>query len=222
MAEEQSDRLLKAVQTVAISPADAKAVVQRLRAQSEKENPKDEDGAHRDRIAAHIISRYAKLAATSGGVTALSGVIPGIGTAIAMVGGGMADAVVGMKLQVDMVMCLAEAFGHDLLEPDAMHLCFLIAAGSSLEKAGVETGVKLASKAGVNMLRQYLKGTALQAVKELFKKVGLAFARNAAEKALPFGIGVVLGASGDYALTRFVGTQAKKWFVLDRETRSPE
>jgi hypothetical protein len=220
MTEEQSDRLLKAVQTVAISPADAKALVARLRAQSKKERPDESDPEETERIANHIISRYAKLAATAGGVTALTGVIPGIGTAIAMVGGGLADAVVGMKLQVDMCMCLAETFGHDLLQPDAVHLSFLIAAGSSLEKAGVEAGVKVASKAGVNMLRQYLKGTALQAVKELFKKLGVAFSRTALEKAAPFGIGVVLGASGDYALTRFVGAQAKKWFLLDREARA--
>jgi uncharacterized protein (DUF697 family) len=219
MAEEHPDRLLKAVQSVAISPADAKALVARLRAQSKKERPDASDKDQAERIANHIISRYAKLAATSGGLTALSGVIPGIGTAIAMVGGGLTDAVVGMKLQVDMVMCLAEAFGHDLLEADAVHLSFLIAAGSSLEKAGVETGVRIASKAGVQMLRQYLKGAALQAVKEMFKKVGLVFTRKALEKAAPFGIGVVLGASGDYALTRFVGAQAKRWFLLDRDAR---
>jgi hypothetical protein len=39
---------------------------------------------------------------------------------------------------------------------------------------------------------------------------------------LPFGIGVVLGASGNYALTRYVGRQAKKWFLLDRDTPPDE
>lgn len=216
--DSRPDRLLKAVQAVAISPEDAKAQVARLRAQSEKEYPKDSDAAHQDRVAGHIASRYSRLAATAGGVTALSGVIPGIGTAVAMVGGGLADAVVGMKLQVDMVMCMAEAYGYDLHEPDARHLSFLIAAGGALEKAGVDAGVRVASKAGVTMLRQYLKGAALQTVKELFKKLGLVFTRKALEKSLPFGIGVVLGASGDYAFTRYVGTQARKWFILDRDT----
>jgi len=221
MSEHDSGKLLQAVEAIAISPADAHAVVERLGAQSRKDNPNEPDAAHQERVAEHIVSRYSSLAATAGGITALAGVIPGIGTAVAMIGGGATDAVVCMKLQVDMCMCLAAAFGHDLREPDARHLAFLIAAGGALEKAGVEAGAQMASKAGVNMLRQYLKGAALQAVKEFFKKVGIVFTRTALEKGLPFGIGVVLGAGGDYALTQYVGAQATKWFVLDREDRSP-
>ena len=218
MNEEKSDWLLNTVKAVAISPEDARAVVRRLRDQSERRNPSDTPDRHQERVADHVVSRYCRYAATSGGVTALAGVIPGIGTAIAMVGGGAADVVVSMKLQVDMCMCLAEAFGHDVREPDAQHLAFLIAAGGALEKAGVEGGVKVASKAGVSMLRQYLKGAALQVIKELFKRIGITFTRKALEKALPFGIGVVFGVGGNYAMTKFVGGQAKKWFVLDRET----
>jgi hypothetical protein len=115
-------------------------------------------------------------------------------------------------------MCLAETFGHDVEGADARYLSFIIAAGGALEKAGVEAGAKLGSKAGVTMVRQYLRGAALQAVKELFKKLGIVFTRKALEKAIPFGVGVVLGASGDYALTRYIGAQAKKWFILDRDT----
>ncbi len=218
MAKDTSDKLLKAVEAIAISPADAKAIVKRLWLQSEAEHPKDGDAQHQERVANHIVSRYAKLAASAGGITALSGVIPGVGTAVATLGGGVTDALVGMKLQVDMCMCLAEAFGHDLESPDARYLSFIIAAGGALEKAGVDVGAKVGSKAGVTMVRQYLKGAALQAVKELFKKLGIVFTRKALEKAIPFGIGVVLGASGDYALTRYVGAQAKKWFILDRDT----
>jgi hypothetical protein len=219
MTDHDSGKLLQAVEAIAISPADAHAVVERLQTQSRKEHPDEGDAGHQERVAHHIVSRYASLAATAGGVTALAGVIPGIGTAVAMIGGGATDAVVCMKLQVDMCMCLAAAFGHDLREPDARHLAFLIAAGGALEKAGVEATTQIASKAGVNMLRQYLKGAALQAVRELFKKVGIVFTRKALEKGLPFGIGVVLGAGGDYALTQYVGAQATKWLVLDREDR---
>jgi hypothetical protein len=222
MTEEQTDRLLKAVQTIAISPADAKEVVRRLRGQSERKHPGDAAHDHQERVADHIVSRYSRHAATSGGVTALAGVIPGIGTAVAVLAGSATDIAVSMKLQVDMCMCLAETFGYDLHEPDARHLAFLIAAGGALEKAGVEGGVKVASKAGVTMLRQYMKGAALQVIKELFKKLGITFTRKALEKALPFGIGVVFGAGGNYAMTKFVGKQAKQWFLLDRDTPRDE
>jgi hypothetical protein len=122
-----------------------------------------------------------------------------------------------MKLQVDMCCCLAEAFGYDINHQDARHLVFLIAAGGALEKAGTGVGVNIASKAGVRLLRQHLKGAALQAVKELFKRLGIVFTRKALERALPFGIGVAIGSSANYALTRYVGAQARDWFVIDQE-----
>lgn len=216
MSDETSDALLHAVQAVAITPASAKKVVARLRAQSEKRNPRDPDSAHQERVADHVITRYARLGATTGALTGLSGIIPGPGTAIAIAAGGV-DAVASMKLQVDMCVCMAAAFGHDIEEPDALHLAYYIAAAGTLEQAGKQ-GAQIATKAGVNMLRQYLRGALLQALKEIFKKLGLTFTRKALEKALPFGVGVVVGAGGNYALTRYVGAQAKQWFVLDRET----
>jgi len=221
MSEEDKisgSRLLKAVEAIAISPAEAKKIVQKYLGQSRKKYPDDSDWQHQDRIADKIIDRYAKFAAMVGGASALTGIIPGIGTAIAIAGGAATDATVCMKLQVDMCMCLAETYGYDLQHEDARYLAFLIAAGGTLEKMGASTGVRLASQAGVRMLRQYLKGAVLVAVKELFKKLGIIFTRKAIEKALPFGVGVAIGSGANYVLTRFVGHQAKVWFILDRST----
>ena len=67
------------------------------------------------------------------------------------------------------------------------------------------------------MIRQYLKGSALTVVKELFKRVGITFTRKALEKAIPFGVGVAVSATVNYGLTRFVGAAALNWFVLDHE-----
>jgi len=225
MANEDKDddsKLLRFIQRWAISPEDAKEIAQKYRRQSEAKHPKDSHERHQERVADKIIARYAKLSAMSGGATALTGVVPGLGTALAALGGGMADTAVCMKLQVDMACCLAEAFDYDLNKQDARDLAFLIAAGGALEKAGEQMGVKIASKAGVRLLREYLKGAALQAVKEFFKRIGIIFTRKALEKALPFGIGVVIGGTANYALTRYVGTQAKEWFVLDREMPESE
>lgn len=99
---------------------------------------------------------------------------------------------------------------YDITSEDARHLAFLVAAGGTLEKAGVSTGVRTGSQAGVRLLRQYLKGATLHAVKELFKKIGITFTRKALEKALPFGIGVAVGSSVNSALTKYVGFQAKE------------
>lgn len=214
---EGDSRLLKAVEAIAISPKDARAMVTQYKIIAQTSNPKASEKELQELVAKKIISRYSKMSATSGGATALAGVIPGIGTAIAMVGGGLTDATIGMKFQVDMSMCIAEAFGWDLTSEDARQLSFLIAAGGSLEKFGVEVGTAFASKAGVNMVRQYLKGAALQALKEMFKRVGITFTRKALEKAIPFGVGVVIGSSANYALTQYVGNTALKWFTTDRD-----
>ena len=141
---------------------------------------------------------------------------------MAIVGGATADALVSMKLQVDMCMCLAAAFNYEIASEDGKHLAFLIAATGSFQRAGVETGTKIGSKAGVSMLRQYLKGGALQATKQAFRRVGVTFTRKAAEKAIPFGIGAVVAAGANYGLTRYVGRQAKQWFIIDQTMKSDD
>jgi len=209
-------RFLKAVEAAAISPAEAKKTVQSYLRQSQKKYPADSESQHQDRIADKIVERYAKYAAMVGGTSALTGIIPGIGTAIAASAGAATDATFCMKLQVDMCMCLAEAFHYDLETEDARYLSFLLAGGGTLEKLDASTGVKIASQAGVHMLRQYLQGATLAATRQLLKKAGLSLTRRAMAKALPFGVGVAIGSSANYILTRFVGHQAKTWFILDR------
>jgi hypothetical protein len=219
-AATEDSALLKFIQRWSISPEDAKALVGKYRERSESAFPEDATAVHQERVADQVIARYARLSAMSGGATALTGVIPGLGTAVAALGGGMADTALCMKLQVDMASCLAEAFGYDLHTEDARHIAFLIAAGGAIEKAGETVGVKIASEAGVRLLRSYVKGATLQALKEFFRRVGIIFTRKALERTIPFGIGVVLGGSANYALTRYTGAQARQWFILDRKTPS--
>ncbi len=213
--ENKESRLLRIVQSIAISPEDARRIVDNYFGQSKERYSDDSEWEHKLRVADRVINRYSKQAALVGSATGLSGAVPGIGTIIATFGGATADTAVSMKLQVDMCMCLAEVFGYDITTEDARHLAFLIAATGSLERAGVEVGFRVGSKAGVNILRQYLKGAVLQAVKHAFRRVGVTFTRKALEKAIPFGIGIVIGGAANYGLTRYVGHQAKEWFILD-------
>jgi len=217
---EDESRILKAVQSIAISPKDAKEYVAQIVTKAKLSNPTADEHKIQEIVAKQIVTRYSKLCAMSGGATALSGVIPGIGTAIAMVGGGLTDATISLKLQVDMTMCIAEAFGWDLTNEDARHMSFLIAACGALEKVGIREGTALASKAGVKMINQYLQGAALQTIKELFKKIGINFARTSLQKAIPFGVGVAIGSGVNYAFTKYVGNSAMKWFVIEREMKN--
>lgn len=64
------------------------------------------------------------------------------------------------------------------------------------------------------MIQQYLKGSTLQAVKEIFKKVGVTFTRKALEKSIPYGVGVIIGFSANKGLTWYVGKKAKDFFAI--------
>ncbi|MBF0403114.1 SNF2-related protein [Candidatus Magnetominusculus xianensis] len=199
-------------------------------------------------IADKIVGRYSNLAALVGSVTALPSVAPGIGTVIAITGGMAVDVVTAMKFQVDMCLCLCETFGFDVSAEEAVNLAFLLAAAGTLEKSGINIGaacenkstmnllksnlkgaalqifganigVKIASDAGVNMMHHYLRGAALHVIKDLFNRIGTHFTRRSIEKSLPYGLGIVIGGTLNYALTKYVGVQAKNWFVIEYATR---
>lgn len=207
--------IMKVVRSIAISPEDARAIVHQYSEQARKKHPDADDEKIRKLVANKIIKRYSSLAATSGGATALAGVIPGIGTAISMVGGGVADISLSMKFQIDMTMCLAMALNQRLTNEDARHMSLIIALCGALETAGVERGVKIASKAGVKMVERYLEGATLAFIKDLFKTVGITFTKTATVKAIPFGVGVVIGSAAGYAMTQYVGKSARKFFLLN-------
>ena len=220
--EESGSRLFRAIEAIAISPVDAKAIVEVYLRQSMERYPDSEPWDHQLRAADKIIGRYSRLAAMVGIASGLPGVIPGLGTAVALLGGATVDSLVCMKLQVDMCMCLAATFKYDITSEDGRHLAFLIAATGTVQRAGAGPATRVGSQAGVRMLRQCLRGAALQAVKQAFRRVGVTFTRKAAEKVIPFGIGAAIGGAANYGLTKYVGRQAKQWFVIDQTEPRPK
>ncbi|MGY2290884.1 EcsC family protein [Pseudomonas sp. SDO528_S397] len=212
--DESSSSLMKMVEAIAISPQDARELVDQYKSQARKSAPSATDEKIQDAVVDKIISRYSKLAATSGAATALPGIVPGIGTMVSAIGGGLADISVCMKLQIDMTMCLAMAINGKMSNEDAKHMSYIIALYGSLEQMGSSGATKIASKAGVRMVYQYLTGPTLQVIKELFSKIGISFTQKAAAKAVPFGIGVIVGGAANYALTTYVGNAARDTFRL--------
>ncbi len=211
-----ASRLLTALTAVAIPAADAKALVAAYRQTSERDHPHETARDREYRIAKAIVRRYARLAALAGGAAALPGIVPGIGTVLALIGGGAIDAGASLKFQVDMCRCLAECFGHDLTREDADRLSMLLALVGVLEGAGEPGALKLGTKAGVAVIRRTLQGAALQVANRLLIAIGIRFSRKTLERAIPLGVGVSLGAGMNYGLTRFVGTRAIAWFSFER------
>ncbi len=207
--------LLQAIELVLANPAEIRKESLNLQ---KKYQQRFSDSKSDDEIIAmvadKIVSNYSYCAAFVGGATALTGIIPGLGTVIATFGGATADAALSMKYQIEMTMAIASVYGHNIENEEEKRLCLIVAGLGAINKAAKEGGKQIGTKAFVKMTQQYLKGTTLQAVKEIFKKVGITFTRKAAEKAIPFGVGVIIGFSANKGLTWYVGSKAKDFFAI--------
>ncbi|MGP2440513.1 hypothetical protein [Streptomyces sp. JW3] len=207
--ESGGSRLQKAVETIAMTPAAAGKVVDGYRTAFEDKNErKPESLEDKRRIAAKIIGRYSKMSAAAGAATAVPSVIPGVGTAVAILGGSATDVAMALKLQVDMCMCLVEVFETELSTEDKKHLAFTLALAGSAEQLASKGGKAAVTKIAEKLVYQYLSGPALVTIKELFKKVSITFTQKAMAKAIPAGVGVAFSSSTNYVLTRVVGRVA--------------
>jgi hypothetical protein len=205
--------LLKAIELVLAEPATIMKDTQALHGRYKNQYAgKKADNDIADLVAEKIISNYSYSAAFVGGATALTGVIPGLGTVIAVFGGATADAALCMKYQIEMTMAIAVVYGHDISIEEEKRLCLIVAGLGAINQAAKEGGKTISSKAFVKMTQEYLKGATLTAVKEIFKRVGITFTRKAAEKAIPFGVGVFIGFAANKALSIYVGSKSKDFF----------
>jgi len=217
--EQNNDRkpnLLKAIELVLAEPAEIKKEALAIKEKyynkyADSKTDTEIDG----KIIDKIISNYSYFTAFVGGATALTGVIPGLGTAIATFGGATADAALSMKYQIEMTMAIATICGHNIEIEEEKRICLIIAGLGTINEAAKQGGKQVGAKAFKKMAQQYLKGATLQAVKEIFKKVGITFTRKAVEKAIPFGIGAVIGFSANKGLTYYVGTKVKDFYLLE-------
>jgi len=213
---EEKPMLLKAIELVLANPVDIKNETLALKDRYNKRYANEKDQSKIDCIIIDkIISNYSYYTAFVGGTTALTGIIPGIGTVVSMFGGATADAALSMKYQIEMTMAIATVCGHDIEIEDEKRLCLIIAGLGTINEAAKEGAKQAGTKAFQKMAQQYLKGATLQAVKEIFKKVGITFTRKAVEKSIPFGVGVIIGFSANKGLSYYVGTKVKDFYLIE-------
>lgn len=215
MSGKDGGELINIVNSLSISAENARKTGERAlkSARSKSDNAAAED-VIRTLAASIIIQKYSRSTALTSAVSALPSVVPGWGTAISVTGGVTVDLIASLRLQVDMCKCLAVVYGYEIESPDVQHLCMLLALCGTLEKAGAAQGTSIATKAGVKMLRMYLRGPILVVIKEAFKKIGITLTRKQIERAIPF-VGVPISGATSFAFTRFIGWNAQKWMEID-------
>ncbi|RZE99505.1 hypothetical protein C0L86_11855 [Streptomyces sp. SCA2-2] len=216
--EIEESRLQKVVEMIAITPETAAELVDGYRTTFKAKFKREpETLEEKRRIAAKVIGRYSKLSAATGAVTAAPSVVPGVGTAVAVLGGGVTDIAAGLKLQIDMCMCLVEVYETDLSDEDKKHLAFVLALAGSVEQMASKGGKAAVMKIAEKLVYQYLKGPALVTIKQLFRRVAITFTQKGMAKAIPAGVGVVFSSSTNYILTTMVGKVAVT--VLAKEVK---
>jgi hypothetical protein len=215
--EEQGDKpvFLRAVEAIVAGPDDIFGVVRECDERIGKRR-KTRDLTGEDRtlaVAGEVIERYARTCGRVGSLTAAAGVIPGVGTVVALVGSAAADLVITMKYQIEMVMALAHLYGRDISTEDERRLCYAVAGLGVATQAGLLSFKQFTVQGLTEAAKKLLKTRAKQWLIKLFKMIGLRLTQKGLLRAIPFGVGVALGYSSNKKLTRYVGRRARDYFI---------
>ena len=206
--------LLKAIELMLADPGEIRRETLKLKEKYlEKYRDSHTEEKINEMIIRKIISNYSYYSAFVGGATALTGVVPGLGTVMAAFGGATTDMALTMKYQVEMTMAIATICGHDIGLEEEKRLCFIVAGLGTINEAVKKGGKQVGNRAFNELIKKYVQTASAQAVKEVFKKVGITLSRKAAKKAIPFGVGVVIGFSANKVLTYYVGNRVRKFFI---------
>jgi uncharacterized protein (DUF697 family) len=167
-------------------------------------------------VAARIIASYSTKSAITGGVAAVPAMVPGPGTAVAVVGGSLADMVLMLKHEVEMTMCLTHVYGHDIREEKGRWLAYALAAVHTYEAKSGGSYIEDMSEAQLEALVKYTpRQLSKLAVTALGKLALLSLSKNLV-RAIPL-VGVVVGASANKMLTAAVGRRCVEALTRRRE-----
>jgi uncharacterized protein (DUF697 family) len=149
---------------------------------------------HRDAVAARVIRAFSNRSAFAGGLTALPAMLLGAGTAVAIVGGSLADMTVMLKHEVEMALCLTHLYGHDIRVEKARWLGYTLAAVNTYEaQSGRNFFVDIAG-AQLEAVAKYTPRQLSKLVASAFGKYALLSLSRGFFRAMPL-VGVAVSAT---------------------------
>lgn len=201
---EQGRKLISAVERLLDDNENIIAMVKKITRKVDQEQPGADSDTIKEIVAQRIIERYSNWSAISGGATALPGVVPGLGSAMAIVGGTLIDIALVLKFEVEMALALFYNFGFDINQEQERQLAFLMASVKTGEaqsgKGFVEDVVKAEGEALWRNGSRQVPKLAIQVA----GKLAIASAPKALMKTLPI-IGIAIGTTVNKTLTARVG-----------------
>lgn len=197
----RGERLLTAVERLVEDCDDLIAYVETLKSATAAGMDEEE---RIEALAEQIIGDYSRRSAISGGVTALPGLLPGGGSAVALIGGVLADMTFMLKHDVEMILCLSYVFGHDIRDEKERWLAYVLAGMRTYQARDRQNYM-------VDLLEVQLDALPKYTPRELFKiaatvlgRVALLSVSRGFVKALPL-IGIAVSASTNKFMTWSVG-----------------
>lgn len=207
---EQGAALLKAVERIVDAPAKIRAHVDEAVEKIRASLPDDATDAQvRGAVERDLVSHYSNRTAIAGGASALPGLIPGLGSLTAVLGGGLLDMTFCLKYEVEMVLALAAARGYDIEDPRERQLAYLLAAAHTYEASGGRNPLPDLVKTEIDAVWHYTPRQLGKLVAALFVKLAILFAGKGLTRAIPF-IGVVVSSAANKTLTTRVGKSVVK------------
>jgi hypothetical protein len=216
--EHKGEALLKAVERIVDSPSKIrKQVTAELNAT--RESLPEDTGADqvRQSVERQLISSYSNRTAIAGGAAALPGLVPGLGSLAAVLGGGLLDMTLCLKYEVELVLALAALRGYDIEDPRERKLAYLLAAAHTYEASGGRNPLPDLIKTEIDAIWHYTPRQLGKLVAALFLKLAIMLAGKGLTRAIPF-IGVVVSSAANKTLTTRVGRSVLK--ALDRRAQT--
>ena len=222
--EVKGEELLKAVERFVDSPRKIRQQVDAILEGARDSLPVDATEEQVRRVVEReIVSHYSNRTALAGGAAALPGLIPGLGTITALVGGGILDMTACLKFEVEMVLALAAVRGYSIEDRRERQLAYLLAAAHTYEATGGKNPLPDLVKTEIDAIWHYTPRQLGKLVAALFVKLALVLAGKGLTRAIPF-IGVVVSSAANKTLTQRVGRSVIKALdgrAVARQAKAP-
>jgi len=149
-----------------------------------------------DKIARKVANKIKRKCAIQGGLMAIPGVIPGIGTLV-QIGISSFDFSILIKNQVYLIFSIGYCYG--ISDVDKLKRVTLQCFGFSLDSSDI---VDFRNKIGINIVRKLSDKAIRLIINKLQKALVRKFIFNLILKLIPFGIGIILGSISHWITIR--------------------
>ena len=176
------------------------------------------EGKREKRTVQFIIMHYSNLTAAGGGLSAVPGLIPFVGTVFSIFGASALDALIALKYELEMTLALAHLAGFDIEDPRERKLAFLLVCASLEEAYEEEKEPSLYAIVDLAMGEFSTREMSKSLVKLVARVMTLMVSKKWT-RYFPF-VGIAIGASVNKLMSTHTGYEC--WRALKHRQRANE